>query len=234
MSLTLHQFPPAFGLPFSVSPFCAKLEAYLRTAGVDYTCGPPRLPSAPKKKVPFIACEGEVVGDSQHAIEWCKARFGDPLDAALSDEQRNRGVLVQRTVEDHLYFALVYSRWQDPRGWAQLRPVVDQLVPAPLRFAIVPMIRRATVKQLWSEGTGRHTPEQVYAAGAADLRAVSQVLGDKPFLLGDSPTSFDCAAFGQIAGVLSTDSGNALTAAARADDNLVAWHERMLDRVGWS
>jgi hypothetical protein len=31
--ITLHQFAPAFGLP-NASPFCMKLETYLRMAGL--------------------------------------------------------------------------------------------------------------------------------------------------------------------------------------------------------
>ena len=33
--ITLHQFPPAFGLP-NASPFCLKLELYLHMAGLPY------------------------------------------------------------------------------------------------------------------------------------------------------------------------------------------------------
>ena len=34
--IKLYQFPPAFGLP-NASPFCMKLETYLRMAGLPFT-----------------------------------------------------------------------------------------------------------------------------------------------------------------------------------------------------
>ncbi len=54
MSITLYQFPAAFGLP-NASPFCMKVETYLRMAGIAYA---PRYGMyqlrAPKKKLPYI------------------------------------------------------------------------------------------------------------------------------------------------------------------------------------
>lgn len=234
MSLTLHQLPPGFGEPFSVSPFCAKLEAYFRLAGVDYEVGPPKLPSAPKKKVPFIRHEGGLLADSQLIIEWSKATHGDPLDGELTDAQRDTGLMVQRVVENHLYFVLVHSRWLDEAGWVHQKAQLREFVPAPANLFVPALIRRSLRKQLYQQGVARHSLEDLYRWGAADLGAVSRVLGEKPFLLGDSPTSFDCAAFGQISGVLATRSDNALTLAARGIDNLVAWERRMRDRLDWS
>ena len=40
--ITLHQPPRAWGMP-NVSPFCVKLETYLRMTGVEYQVAPPRL-----------------------------------------------------------------------------------------------------------------------------------------------------------------------------------------------
>ena len=54
MTIKLYQFPPALELP-NASPFCMKLETYLRMAGLPfesvYTLN---LRRAPKGKLPFI------------------------------------------------------------------------------------------------------------------------------------------------------------------------------------
>ncbi len=41
---------------------------------------------------------------------------------------------------------------------------------------------------LRAQGTGRHSREEIYAQGKADLDAVATLLGDQPFMLGTEPT----------------------------------------------
>lgn len=88
MSVTLYQFPAAFGLP-NASPFCMKIETYLRMTGIDYT---PRYGMyqlrAPKKKLPYIKDGERVVADSHLIIDYLKSTRGDPLDAALTPAER--------------------------------------------------------------------------------------------------------------------------------------------------
>ena len=58
MTVKLYQFPSAWGLP-NPSPFCMKLEVFLRLAEIPYeivTWPDPR--KAPKGKLPFIEHEG--------------------------------------------------------------------------------------------------------------------------------------------------------------------------------
>jgi hypothetical protein len=59
--ITLYQFEPAFGLP-NASPFCLKLETWLRMAGLPYEA--PRMTlsamgRSPKGKLPYIVDEGK-------------------------------------------------------------------------------------------------------------------------------------------------------------------------------
>jgi hypothetical protein len=63
--IKLHQFAPAFGLP-NASPFCMKVETYLRMAGLPYE----RVNSgdvlrAPKGKLPVIDDDGTRGGRQQ-------------------------------------------------------------------------------------------------------------------------------------------------------------------------
>jgi glutathione S-transferase len=86
--ITLHQFVPTFGLP-NASPFCMKLETWLR--------------KAPKSKMPYIVDHGRVVSDSSFIIEYLKATCGDKLDAWLSAEQHAVALALQRRLEEILY-----------------------------------------------------------------------------------------------------------------------------------
>ena len=83
---------------------------------------------------------------------------------------------------------------------------------------------------LQGQGTGRHTREQVYAMGNADLQALSDALGDKPFFLGDKPTSYDAAIYGTLYNLMKIPTGTPLTAFACSLPNLVAFCERVTQR----
>ena len=52
--ITLYQFASGFGLP-NLSPFCMKVETYLRMAGLPFrTVNNTNPGTAPKKKLPYI------------------------------------------------------------------------------------------------------------------------------------------------------------------------------------
>ena len=56
-NIVLHQPPRAWGTP-NISPFCAKLETYLRMTEIPYSIGKFSRSKAPKGKVPFIEISG--------------------------------------------------------------------------------------------------------------------------------------------------------------------------------
>jgi len=228
--IKLVQFHPAFGVR-NLSPFCLKLETYLRLAGIDYEIVRSNdTRRAPKGKLPYIV-DGEVVmGDSALIINYLKAKFGDPLDAALSPEQRAQAVAWRALFEDHLLFALLYSRWIDPAGWRTMRTLFDAM-PLPLRL-IVPGIARATVrKQILGQGMGRHTAQEIYRLGLQDLAAIETQLADKAFMFGAEPTSLDATAYGFLAGLIDTDFDNPLNRHAHATPSLVAYCARVRRRA---
>jgi glutathione S-transferase len=132
--------------------------------------------------------------------------------------------------EEGLYFAILYSRWIDDAGFAVLAPVFFATIPAPLRPVVGMLVRRNTRSTLQAQGTGRHTRDQIYAMGKADLQALSDALGDQPFFLGDQPTSYDAAIYGILHNLMQIPTGTPLVASARALPNLVAFCERVGQR----
>jgi glutathione S-transferase len=228
--IVLHQ--PAtrpWGSP-NMSPFCAKLETYLRMADVPYSTVPVDFRKTPKGKIPFVVLDGDrVMGDSQLIIEELERRLGDrALDAGLAPRDRAIGRAVRRTLEEAFYFIGMYFRWKTDEGYAILAPEFKKILPAAFRIAL-PMIRRSVKKQLHKQGTGRHTVEEVAAMGAADLEAVAELLGDRPFLFGDLPRTPDATVFAFLEGVLGFPLESALQVAA-AHPNLVAYRARVRER----
>lgn len=230
MSITLYQFPAAFGLP-NASPFCMKVETYLRMAGLAYSCryGMYQL-RAPKKKLPYIKDGEHIIADSHLIIDHLKSAYGDRLDAALTPAQQARGTAILRLLEDSLYWVLLYARWIDAAGWAMTRPAFFGALPAPLR-AFVPLIaRRALAQQLRAQGIGRHQPRDIYNIGAEDIAALSLLLGDQAYFLGEAPSSVDAAAYAFLANIVDVPLDLPPRQAAHSRANLPAYCERMRAR----
>lgn len=230
MGITLYQFPAAFGLP-NPSPFCMKVETYLRMAGIAYTSryGMYQL-RAPKKKLPYIQDDGRVVADSHLIIDYLEANYGGRLDAALTPAQRAQGTAILRLLEDSLYWVLLYARWIDDAGWPMTRQAFFGALPAPLRWFVPSVARRSLRQQLHAQGTGRHQPDEIYNIGTADIAALALLLGEQAYFLGADPTSVDAAAYAFLANILDVPLDMPLLQAARAHANLPAYCERMRAR----
>ncbi|TSA11579.1 MAG: glutathione S-transferase family protein [Betaproteobacteria bacterium] len=230
MAVTLYQFPAAFGLP-NASPFCMKVETYLRMAGIDYATryGMYQL-RAPKKKLPYIDDGGRIVADSHLIIDYLKSAYGDPLDATLTPAQRALGTVILRLLEDSLYWVLLYARWIAEPGWSMTRPAFFGKLPLPLRWFVPLLARRSLRQQLHAQGIGRHQPAEIYAIGSADIAALSQLLGEQPFFLGAEPSSIDAAAYAFLANILDVPLDMPLRQAALSHANLPAYCSRMRAR----
>jgi glutathione S-transferase len=227
--ITLHQPPGAFGVG-SLSPFCFKLECYLKMAGLPYTARMADFRKAPKGKVPFIEEDGVVLGDSQLIIEHLKRKHGDTLDAKLSPEDVAKGHLVRRVLEESTYWHIIQVRWVDEEGWRAYRPYFDALFPPVVRNIVVPSIRRNVLKGSRIQGVGRHRPEEILEMGKADVSAVATLLGDKPFLLGDNPSSFDATVYAFIKSIIAFPVDSPFRRYTLAQQNLVRYCERFEQR----
>lgn len=227
--IILYQGPAGFGLA-NVSPFCLKLETYLRMTGIPYQAKAAEFGKAPKGKIPFIEEDGAFLGDSQFIIEHLKRKHGDTLDAKLSPEDLARGHLVRRTLEESLYWQIIYERWIADEGWRVYKPIFEAIFPPVVGKLIVPMIRRGVTKAARTQGLGRHRPEEILEMGKADVSALAAALGDKPYLLGEQPTSFDAAFYAFIVSIIAFPVDSPLRKYTLEQKNLVRYCERFQQR----
>src|SRR5687767_760457 len=137
--ILLYQPPGAWGLP-SVSPFCLKLETWLRMAELPFEVGSPSPTGAPKGKFPYVEVNGETIADSHHIIERLTRDRGVTLDEGLSPADAARGWALRRMLEEGTYFILVYERWLTDEAWATYRPFFLSIMPPVLGYGIVPML----------------------------------------------------------------------------------------------
>jgi len=225
--IKLYQYPSSWGM--NVSPFTLKLETWLKLSHIDYQVVASHNPGkAPKGKFPFIEDEdGTRIGDSTLIIDYLKrTRQIDP-DHELTERQRAEAIVLQRLFEDHFYFIQVYSRWIDPVGWEIVQPAFFGFLPPGLRGLASSFIRRQVRRSLHEQGLGRHTQDELYALGRTDLRAISVLLGSRPYFYGDGPTTIDAIAYGFLANIYSVPVETELKAIAQEYDNLRLYTERL-------
>jgi glutathione S-transferase len=228
--IRLHQFAPAFGLP-NASPFCMKLETYLRMAGLPYeTVNDGNVLKAPKGKLPWIDDDGTRVADTSFIIEHLKRTYGDPLDAGLSPKLRAQATAFQRLFEENLYWAVVHTRWADPQGWRATRQAFFGTLPAPLRGIVSRLARRGLLAELRGQGMGRHSEAEIHAIGCRDVTAVADFLGDQSYMLGDAPSSLDATAYAFLANLLWAPVDTPIRRHAAARPTLEAYCQRMKAR----
>ncbi len=232
MAATLYKFGPTMGLP-DPSPFCFKLETYLRMAGIDYTVSPDRRKKAPTGKRPFIVDEdGKLVADSGLIIAHLEAKHGHPVDGKLTLSERAASLAFQRLIDEHLYWAVVYGRWLDPDGVCHWTPFMKEVlgVPGPVFALIKPLAQRIVRKQLAGHGMGRHTTEALWQLAIDDINALAHWLGQREWGFGDQPTVFDAGLAACVGELVSQPWDNPLVNQARKHRTLVAHFERMMAR----
>jgi glutathione S-transferase len=228
--IELYIFQPAYGLP-NASPFVMKVETYLRMTGIEFKTvikNDPR--KMPKQKLPVILDDGKEVPDSGAILAHLKQKYGDKLDGNLTPAQRGTAHAIRRMLEESLYFVLLYMRWVDAPGWEITRKTFFGAMPAMVRAFLPGMIHKNMKKMLYGQGVARHSREEIIALGKADLEALAQILSDKPYFLGQEPTSIDAIAYAFLAQLLYTPFQDELVAYAKTLQNIVAFTDRMRDR----
>ncbi|XP_064596807.1 failed axon connections homolog [Liolophura sinensis] len=240
-TIVLHQIRRGPYAP-SISPFCVKLETYLRMSKLKYQHVYSTQMSL-KGKVPWIELNGQEIADSEFCIEFLNKKQLHPSTmvrrcAVVSgvlhyevyfvpdDVLWSAVCYVMRFnfVPDYVPWCLVLYRWVFRVNEAWLE---EARIPVLFRWYVSRFARRQT----WSQGHGRHSQAEVDRILQSDLQAISEFLGTKPFLLGREPSQVDCAVFGQLSQFKWNMHGClANTLVTETFPNLSAYCERMKER----
>jgi glutathione S-transferase len=233
VTITLYQYKPAMGLP-NPSPFCMKLEMYLRLAGLPYTAvtlkGRARSLTG---KAPYVEIDGKTLVDSGLIIDHLERTHGHRVDGRLTLAQRSESLALQRMLEEHLYWVMVYARWVDPDVRTETDAYIKEITGIPgFLFPVVgPLIRRDIARALHGHGLGRHSRETIYQFGIADVAALGHWLGARSYGFGDEPTVVDACMAAFIGNIVRQPWSNPLRVATLKYGNLVSHFERMLERT---
>ncbi|MDH3231939.1 MAG: glutathione S-transferase family protein [Alphaproteobacteria bacterium] len=228
--LILHQPRANFGVP-NPSPFCVKLETWLRMAEIPYRAVPVFDPSkGPKGKIPFVEFEGETIGDSEFIIQAISAGKGIDLDDGMGAEDRAVATAFTRMIEEHLYWAAIHARWLEPAPFEVLKKAFFGRLPFGVRQIAPGIVRRRLRRTLQGQGLGRHEPAEIYRKGARDLQALSDFLGTKPYLMGETPRTVDASAYGILTNIIDVDFDHPMKPIGRGFQNLVDYTARMREK----
>lgn len=224
--VTLYKFPRVWGLP-CMSPYCLKVEAYLRLRGIAHEVQVGDLRRAPRGQLPWVRDGEHVVGDSTLIIDHFEARQREPLDAGLDAAQRAAGWALARTLEESTVWALRYQRFVEPAAWPLTRAVLRSILPVPLRLVGPAIVRSQMRSALRAQGSGRFDAAALYDFARRDFDAAAALLGDKPYLFGDRPGRFDLTLFGFVASFSAHACRSPVTEHVLGLPKLLAHHERL-------
>lgn len=224
--ITLYTFGPAFGLP-DASPFVTKAEMLLKLAGLPYQARRGSLRRAPKGKLPYLDDMGRIVADST-MIRWhIEKTYHIDFDAGLSAAERGIAWAAEKLMEDHLYWAVARVRWLDQANFDKGPAQFFRGVPAPVRGLAERLVRYKVRKTLWGQGLGRHSEEDLVALASKGVTSIADILGDKPYLMGNAPCGADATLFAFAGSLLCPVFDTPIRTAAEGHANLVAYMERM-------
>lgn len=197
----LYQFSRTPLLP-SLSPYCLKVETWLRLSGLKYENVDHKMRFRSKKgQLPFVELNGEEIADSAIIIKELSTRFEKNLDAGLTPEQKNISYATIAMLENHLIWIIFYWRAKYPdnvlKGYkVNLQHALGLRLPnSILNFFFKISFGRKGTKKLKAHGIGVHNAEEIEEFGRNDLKVLSEMLDCKPFFFGDEPTTLDVVAF---------------------------------------
>lgn len=207
----LYQFSRTPVVP-SMSPFCLKVETWLRLAALKYENVDHKMKFKSKKGLlPFIELNGEEISDSAVIIKELSQRFDKDLDAGLDNNQKNVSHAMISMIENHLYWIVMWWRTKSPdnviRGYKMnLQHFLGSRIPnGILSLFFKYSYTRKGLRKVKAHGIGVHKPEEILEFGQNDLKVLSEMLADKPFFFGDEPTTLDVVAFANLAQIYFID-----------------------------
>jgi glutathione S-transferase len=223
--IRVFQFPRMFAVP-NLSPFCAKLETWLRIAGIAYEVVDADPRTAPKGKLPFIEDGGVRLGDTSFIIDHLRKTRGVDPDAWLDPRQRASALLVQRTLEEHYAFVLLHTHFIREQGWRHTRAIFES-VPRVIRPMISHLVRGRMRKILWSQGLSRHADQEIMALALLEWQAILELMNDGPFFFGARPATVDAIVFATLATTILTPIESPIRDYLSSQPSCVSYVERM-------
>lgn len=225
--ITLYGAGANFGLP-EVSPYVTKAEVFLRLAGLPYDKDMAMPHLSPKGQLPWMDDDGELIADSHFIRLHLERKYGIDFDEGLCPVQRAQAWAIERMIENHFGWTMAQIRWLIPENYAKGPAQFFAHMPPQAQDDMRRDVQGRVRESIVAVGVGRHSEAEILGLGMRSLAALGALLGDKPFLMGERPTSVDAIAFGVLAGLLTPYFDAPLRQRAMTFGNLTAYVDRMM------
>ncbi|XP_038132439.1 failed axon connections homolog [Cyprinodon tularosa] len=206
-AIILHQFSrPKSGAP-SLSPFCLKLETYLRMADLPYqNYFDGKL--SPQGKMPWIEYNNEQVYGTEFIMEFLEEKLGVSLNKSLTLQERALSRAITKMVEEHFYWTLAYCQWVDNLEETQKMLSVSGPLSDLLKWILSHLTGGIVKREMYGHGIGRFSKEEVYGLMEKDMRTLATLLGDNKYIMGSKLSAVDATVFGHLAPAMWTLPGS--------------------------
>jgi len=225
--IKLFGFGRNLGL-IDASPFVVKVHAFLKVAKLPYktVSGAQNLGKSPKGKLPFIVDGEKTIGDSQLIIEYLSNKYTIDLDEHLDQQQKACSYLITKSLDENLYWCLVWSRWQHEATWQEVKNSFFKGIPFPLSKIVPKIVRKKTLKALQAQGIGRHQEAEIISIADQTFSALSVLLGDQKYFHGETISLLDISAYAFLSSLIDSKLNNELCVKARSYPNLIDYCQR--------
>ncbi|KAG8200168.1 hypothetical protein JTE90_024953 [Oedothorax gibbosus] len=231
----VYQFTRCPTLP-SASPFCLKVETWLRMTEVKYENVDHKMKYKSKKgQLPFVEVNGAEIPDSDIIIKELSKIFGKDLDENLTLDQKNVSHAFVSMLNNHTSWVMRWWRYSHPGEFlksAQLdiKRTLNSKLPKGLLQFFFKLGFKSNIKRAIGHGVGVHNSEEIYEFGKKDLKALSEYLAEKPYFFGEEPHLLDCVAFAHLCQFVYVPFGGLKEYLESDCTNLLSFVERMRER----
>ncbi|CCA68639.1 related to glutathione S-transferase, putative-Talaromyces stipitatus [Serendipita indica DSM 11827] len=184
---------------FCSSPFVNKLEALLKFSGYPVQVERGDIMKMPRKLLPALKIDEEIVPDSEFAYDTCVVRgIAECLDykVHLTDKEQAITIAIRALVETNLVEAMSYERWIE--HWYETRDLYLVDIPAMVRPPVAYwLVYRPTMSRFYGTGYARLSDEERRTKVKKEIDALSAFVPSTGYILGKSaPTRIDACVHG--------------------------------------
>lgn len=212
MIIHLHQLPKLKGRNYSCSPFCLKLELYLKAMDLNYQNHfSLEFNKSPTGKMPYIETMGKKFADSNLIIAMLEKHNKLNLDQHLSAEQKAIAHAFIRLCEDSLYWVGIYSRWADKDNYTWKKEFIESTgLPKAMANIVYPVAKRNILRQLKANGISNLTNNEIYSKAEKDLQAIANFLDSRQYFFNHKLSIVDIVVFSFIINMIDGSCGKRL------------------------
>jgi glutathione S-transferase len=208
----LHQLPKLAGKDYSSSPFCVKMELYLKAIGLNYENHfSLEFNKSPTGKLPFIEEAGKKFADSDLIITHLESERGVSLNSHLNKEQKSISDAFIRLCEDSLYWVVVYSRWCDGDNKSWKKEFIESAnLPKMMAGLVYGAAKRNVTRQLKTSGLLTLTKSEIYSRAEKDLKSIADYLNSREYIFNDKISLVDIVVFSFLQMIFEGSCGQKL------------------------